>query len=120
MTELIAELEAAKEGSRVLDARVHEHNAIAPDWEKWLVGGMPFGRISDQVPHYTTSLDAALTLVPEEWRVSHAGTSADDGWHFNLIARTTNTETGRCWSNSPALALCIAALRARQAVESDA
>ena len=54
---LIADLEAAEEGSRKLDYRIHAllHNQTSEwVWEQDFV--------HHDIPHYTTSLDAALTL----------------------------------------------------------
>lgn len=76
-------------------------------------------RIVD-LPAYTTSLDAALTLVPEDWTawelISHAAKtlfSAD-------LSRLTTCGAGEDWAHglgrTPALALCAAALRARAAL----
>jgi hypothetical protein len=135
MAELMTKLEQATEGSRELDAEIATAiRYMDPKAQEWMrrwenIGPMPNwpGRIacwhSDgqvavhwDVPHYTTSLDAALTLVPEgaEWNLikllhpdDMVGYSADVGlptevrW-FQASARTT-----------PALALCIAALKAR-------
>ncbi len=65
--ELIAELEQAAEGSRELDIDIHK----ALGWELappeagctwWNTNGDTF---NGDTPHYTTSLDAALTLVPD-------------------------------------------------------
>lgn len=65
----------------------------------------PYGG-DDRYPAYTASLDAAMSLVPEgwEWRVASTGEAecwCGDGSDINLRAAT------------PALALCAAALRAR-------
>lgn len=129
---LIAKLEAATEGSRELDVEIfaeidgrdlrrdgdvllarsrkppHDEcvlmrwaNGVAHEWQK--------------TPHYTTSLDAALTLVPE-------------GFDIDQIHKRQQPEMGgrmwyatiRGWSvfrsdyqRTLPLALCIAALRAR-------
>ena len=74
-------------------------------------------RLYDNVIAYTTSLDAAVTLVPDDcvWGVDNfAGTTAriiggdvTDGWDVYSDVGTTKT---------PALALCAAALRARAAL----
>lgn len=98
MKDLIAKLESATEGSRELDRAIHSHIRGV---EEFLLSTWPA---------YTTSLDAALTLVPE-------------GWHWNV------GDVGLAWvgthesatkivrhdgdAHTPALALCIAALKAR-------
>lgn len=103
---LIEQLESAAEGSRALDAQIaSQHGGFGGmGYETW-------DAIEADCPHYTTSLDAALTLVPEgrEWSVTYlwdgrcGGTC--DGHHADFKGAT------------PALALCIAALKARQAME---
>lgn len=114
MTAIIARLEAATEGSRELDAEIHriktcsQHRPIV---------------LEHYPPHYTTSIDAALTLVPMKFypemltwicpasdsrkcRMGVRGPSkARNGWH----------ETVEGVGKTPALALCIAALKARSA-----
>ena len=117
---LIAKL-VASEGSRELDVRIarqvgHEHDDVhgrtfAEVYEKYGWEKMASQGASWDVPFYTTSIDAALTLVEEgEW------------WSIcvNLDDRVlSEAEVGGCSgdnpgiSASPALAICIAALRAR-------
>ena len=128
MKELIERLERATEGSRGLDARV----GIAAN------GKMlrhPNVRGSWIWPHYTTSIDAALTLVPEGWgakitipkgrsgAASVFDPSNGEEWGQNglLQDRAGNRpdliEFSRTFKHAatPALALCIAALKAREA-----
>lgn len=69
-----------------------------------------------KAPTYTTSLDAALTLVPgsREWS---AGVDLENGKGWATVGddiwdECFNDITGI--AKTPALALCIAALRARQ------
>ena len=124
---LIADLEAATGPRRELDARIRVATGHPAHRD---VASCLCCRCS---PYYTASIDAALTLVPE----GHAhGLS-------NLVVRRTPTLTGRPWSatvdlysqlsdwrpapKAPwavggdgvtgAIALCIAALRARKAIE---
>jgi hypothetical protein len=130
--ELIARLEAAKEGSGELDSLVSETVFAAAGR-----GGMrlrtpePVGRgaplaelgADGRVRRYSRSLDAALTLVPEGW-----------SWQIRVIRRSplpvpinravvAHDRTGlvlasehcEAEAQTPALALCIAALRARAA-----
>ena len=91
---LVAELEKATEGSREFDAAIY------------IKLQAPLGLI----PHYTTSLDAALTLVPE----GMAWTILSGALHAACVgdASTGNPVTKAA---TPALALCIAALKARAA-----
>lgn len=86
------------------------------DMEVW--GTLPHVRM---LPRYTASLDAALTLVPSghEWRAgddlenrSAWASISDDVWdeaNGEIIAI----------GKTPAIALCIAALKARAASETD-
>lgn len=60
----------------------------------------------------TSSLDAAVTLVPESAGAYCAGKAATAVGH--CFASVDNEE---CWAKTPALALCAAALRARAAME---
>lgn len=66
--------------------------------------------------HYTTSLDAAATLVPKDWRwlIRSDSDKADDLKPFARVSDapldTDKHFYGR--AATPALALCVAALRA--------
>ena len=121
MNKLIAELEQATEGSRELEMQIgillgwKAPHAKYAEWGMWL---SPGGE-SEQLPWFTTSLDAALTLVPEGC-----------GWYMNdvgeggIFKKETADSFGGCLvvgscdgNTTPALALCIAALKARQAME---
>lgn len=134
MNELIAALEGAEEGSRGLDAQI----AFAANTWKWSPmgvwadhdlkvspgGGRDFTYKSAveaasaclSLPHYTTSIDAALTLVPEGW-CADLCQGHDLLWLVEL--QPTNETAQQKWAESPrlatpALALCIAAIKARQ------
>ncbi len=120
--ELIAKLEAATEGSRELDLEIamicgHDlssgftptfaYHGDTPVYE-WSTG---------ETPSYTTSIDAALTLVPEGWYVATIA-QWRSGPGPRIWAATLNAEPGadagyrHATRSSPALALCIAALKA--------
>lgn len=114
--DLLARLEAAGEGSRELDAGLLMEEC---NHDKGLFNQYCH---SSGIPHYTTSLDAALTLVPEghAWCIE----SEDDGLVSNIRpCATVRPKSGNGKSGpdeeimyfgaTPALALCIAALRAR-------
>lgn len=133
---LIAELEAATEGSRELDHSIFlathpEQGTTSEGGEYWYAGhldedGGPWIRL----PKYTTSLDAALTLVPKGWSLfglrqgdptlsdsnpekrSWASIKPhqqnDAGWKLGIQMNHALT---------PALALCIAIAKTRQAIE---
>ncbi len=119
-TDLIARLEKATEGSEELDADI----ARALGWELDTVYEHAWWDPQKRVLHHcdppffqrTRSLDAALSLVPEEanchgYDASPAGAEAyvsrnnvaSGHWLLSAVAAT------------PALALCAAALKARQA-----
>ena len=106
--ELIAALEKAEGPSRELDATIAYHAGEArlglPVPETWLA------------KHYTSSIDAALTLVPEGWRVNSIS-NVENGWHAVLVRGQWNVAgyatAGSVVSVTPAIALCIAALKAR-------
>ena len=137
-TALVERIEAASEGSRELEAEIAL--AIGGDLRKgghgfWYgefdgrresIEGRPDGVEYDEqtgkklppekppltdfayrldVPRYTTSIDAALTLVPEScgWAVYEHGSAQ--------VGRNTKQYFGA--ANTPALAICAAALRAR-------
>ena len=124
MDNLIAELEAAPEGSEVLDVAICKAIChYGPDDPLWHV--LP----------YSSSIDSALTLVPMGWGWSVGdihGTCESAGigrpwaeiWKRGdrpvRLPGMHRTTDGRCLINAatPALALCIAALKARQAMES--
>lgn len=114
---LIAKLEAAKEGSRELDAEIHL--VIAPEFAKWPydpvlgVSGLWFHNHGEAyAPHYTTSLDAAMTLKPDGHRLRlwqhHTGV-----WGCDLFPDGGGTLHRVHDKATPALALVIACLKAR-------
>jgi hypothetical protein len=108
MKDLIERLEKATEGSRELDLAV----AQAVDGP-WHYTGEPPRRIFCAA--YTTSLDAALTLVPEGYSKDMAECPENGAVvrvYFGPIRENSAGEpTGR--ANTLPLALCIAALKAR-------
>ena len=96
MKELIAKLEAATEGAWALDKEI----AVL---EREKIGDCA----DDEVPPFTTSLDAALTLVTR-------GTQ----WHVNTSEYAeyrAEVDYGMSiWAKTAPLAFCIAALKARR------
>lgn len=66
-------------------------------------------------PYYTSSIDAALTLVPERmgWQVN-ASHNGESFYAFAFVGRGSYEEAA-----TPAIALCIAALKARTALAQD-
>ena len=109
MNNLIAELERATEGNRDLDTSI------------WSAVRCP--TLFNDRPHYTTSLDAALTLVPAGvmWEVGTMEGEAKVCWesapsyYTEFATAESYAEDGDTFN--AALALTIAALRARQAME---
>ena len=132
MNDLIERLEKATEGSRELDAAIH--CAANPGYGKkedrvshevphrshdcapgtyWRIGFS--GRSLHTAPNYTTSVDAALTLVPEHHTVglwSRSSRYKTEAWvHNGQSACSRVIAKAATWP----LALCAAALRAREA-----
>ena len=118
MSDLIERLIQATEGSRELDEAI----AIYTGWfyrahwavkEKWI---RPNGWKCRKPYTFTTSLDAALTLVPEgRWlhleQFAGATGSGKSAWHARLYDAKATEVYGMGFT--PALALCIASLKAR-------
>ena len=67
--------------------------------------------------HYTASIDAALTLVPDEWtawKIRSWGRKTHFHVELTRFDETTGSEEMKEGSGpTPALALCITALKAR-------
>ena len=87
----------------------------AVDWELHVFDGLVGVGMYGAHPHYTASLAAAMTLVPEGW---------DHGYTWQPGSYPHMKANGQCWTHkeastvhgdaaTPALALCAAALRAR-------
>lgn len=123
--ELIARLEAATGPNRKLDSEI----CRAAGWE--VRADKKFGGDYYQprknytwqdVPAYTASIDAALTLVPEGWSVQSLSQSLDLTWWDCTLERVccedglflgSGVEVTADARPSLPLALCIAALKAR-------
>jgi hypothetical protein len=119
---LIARLVAATEGSRELDGEIAATLKLYPE------GAFRMLDIADnayfatgayerwEAPRYTTSLDAALTLVPSEtWRVyaiqeHYVGPPVT--WFVGLDRRRCHVRSMMGHAPTAPLALCIAALKA--------
>lgn len=127
--DVIIRLEAASEGSRALDDDI----AIAIGWERipfgdaGLVWRAPDREIRAVSLRYTESIDAALALVPEGWVFpmnNGIHQAIDEGqWYWGCALAQLGI-AGHGWVSvdwrttkppTPALAVCIAALKARQA-----
>ena len=121
MQDLIAKLEAAKEGGWELDFAIQQKvegwKNLGGGWREWTATGKReqynYGIPS---PPYTTSLDAALTLV-DVGNISYCSI------HRNVSAETWVVDLhypapgaiAKAESKSIALSLTIAALKARSA-----
>lgn len=118
--ELLTALREAKEPSRELDRDI----ALIAGWRYegppresgpylWVA---PDGRRDAVPPWFTTSLDAALTLVPTGWSEEIKRTKNRRRWRVNLWLDAFDHRQDRIQSaDAPtgALALCIAAILAR-------
>ena len=120
---LAARVERASEGSRALDeatscAVFPELRAVNDGETIWIMHGQRV-RILD----YSSSLDAALSLVPEGWFLDlHDWRWCEEScWHAALLCNAPAPREGTGFvaarAATPALALVGAALRARAAME---
>lgn len=123
--DLIERLEKATGPDRELDALVHvivmrsvwrEHYRIEPHMDGrctvYLSNG---GKYREASPAYTASLDAALKLVPEGWKISQLTWGSVEVAAELVKAELTHYTAGISLVDFPAIALCIAALKAREA-----
>lgn len=118
---LLERLEQAVEGSRELDNAIFlathpEQGTHSEDGQWWYATHMDEdGGPWAPLPHYTTSIDAALSLVPEgcggalSWEAPEIGIKESAAL---VDYRNGSRFVGR--GCTLALALCIAALRARE------
>lgn len=98
LDDLITQLEQAATGSSALDAEVA--TVIAP------------GAGDDSTPPYTTSVEAALTLIDERFDI---GLQREGGcWSAWCEPPKWFSRLHHCPAKQPALALCIAALEAHR------
>ncbi len=113
--DLIGRLEAATEGSHELDGAIYRYlhpkrcEQYADDREI---------RHAWTCPQWTTSLDAALTLVGDKWWTVGPGKTREAEPLYGaaiyepIVGEPQLIASGETNAN-PALALCIAALKAR-------
>ena len=140
MDDLTKKLESAECGSRELDALI-DREVKTPNWRERVGEEVPIGSRDlvrpsapkDYLPvtpcaHYTTSLDAAWGLLPEAWRPGLDPIFFEEGettkydvilcrphWNRWRPVDTDWIERIEVRHQNPILALCIAALKARQA-----
>lgn len=120
-----------EEPSRELDAAIAQMASIAHrsrrtargvnKGREWLVDS--HGRVEEwrhAPPSYTTSLDAAVTLVPEQWTAWELRSHQAKTRFSADLSRLTECDAGEDWAHgrgaTPAAALTAAALRARAAL----
>ena len=132
---LIERLESAKTGSRELDAEIvvkagyglpspigdenpvlrlpseYDLSRNCVDGQYWLE--QRSGMSLRTAPSFSTSIDAALTLVPEDWSWSVDDYQGTCKAHLDKLA-DGKAAIFDCFCATPALALCIAALKARE------
>lgn len=110
LADLIVRLEKAEGPDRDLDIDIAK--ACLPEHHsgRW-------GRIN--TPEFTRSIDAALTLVPEGWAVNNMFQRQDDRWRCALYKKSggapKDSHVTAEWTPTPAIALCIPALKAQEA-----
>lgn len=103
LDELIQRLEKATGPDRELDI------AIASAWKQHHSGRWSIVN----APYFTSSIDAALTLVPEGWFME-ALHQQPRGWLCYVGSRSNSLARMESEADTAAIALCIAALRARK------
>ena len=124
---LVEELEKAEEGSRDLDdkilERMYQNQATLEGYGKVMVfedyicvHQEPHFRKPVNIPrplndHYTTSIDTALALVPEDYEVKLL--RGEDYATARLNHLKMRYGSGQCNGRTLPLAICIAALKAR-------
>lgn len=129
-TDLIARLEEATEGGRELDAALEvvkrawdaEKAGVAPEhaaqWRHLGTGWVGDDHTKYMAPRYSTSIDAALLLVPGDWRLEHLGEQLHLPQMWECELHNRNEEQAiQGEAATPALAICIAALKARETKE---
>jgi len=118
--ELIAQLESASSPSRKLDGMIFKAVFGKPQdrWELfeddvWM-RQYPEDRCAyDPPPHYTTSIDAAITLIPKGWDYCIRCDEAPGFANVHKLTAQNDGPRNVAYASSPALAVCAAALKAR-------
>lgn len=136
MNDLIARLEKADGPDRGLDSHIYlatrgrggfdpeyKHSIFSSNLPEWCRTG-EIGRVADnyEIPHYTASIDTALTLVPEGWAPAidlYVLSDEPGGNVWRTFVR--NYDDARllvlhATAQTAALSTCIAALKARAAI----
>lgn len=127
LTELAARLETLTGPSRLVDEEIalaDGYRDVHGDGSLWDRGNDGYWTGNDDratadcpaLPAYTASLDAAMTLVPEGWVGSMAWDAEETIVRlFDDRVNPVRLPTQEAAAATPALALCAAALRSRQA-----
>lgn len=115
MNDLIERIEAASGPDRELDAEIaREIGRIPPHAGYAAMDDVAWDRgLGYSVPAYTTSIDAALTLVPEGWTIFHFGGPFNDSPSHATVAGGQPIAFCEGDGATPALAICAAALKSR-------
>lgn len=122
MSALIVRLEAAEAGSRELDAAISDELDPIANQHDGYPGRWPFAEgspLSLRTPAVTTSLEAALALAERvlpgwAWGVSNVPGLISDGILYQPDGLGGFSTSVRVGHKTPALALCLAILRAIQ------
>jgi hypothetical protein len=95
--------------------------ALGSSLQGWAPPGAPSKDLRLDVPHYTASLDAAMTLVPEGWYLGDlTQCNEDDVPQACLTEIDEPCRDAGASASTLALSLCAAALRARAAIAMEA
>ncbi len=119
--ELIAALEAAEGPKFILDCEIHAVvlggylNRHGAEGIFYTIGGLEHAISAKAIPAYTASIDAALSFTPEGASVQ-LDLGLPDGKAGALITMPEG-EPDLSIAATPAIALCIANLRALEAQE---
>lgn len=124
--DLAARCELANCFDRELDDEIATAIFDDPRWIcieglSYEAGGMwmfryPDGSVGSSL-RFTGSVDAALTLIPEEWSTERATQNYKGAeWHWCIYPKFNHASRQWGKANTPALALTAAALRARCAI----
>lgn len=131
IAELIERLERAQGPDRELDARIWEYLGLAPEYDNskkpygnWHYIGdgrynfrddTPFGH-GARAPQYTSSIDAAMTLVPKGWMLWGLSDLMFDGVSGCTLIDCSGGEAIASGARTLPINICIAALKARSQV----
>jgi len=117
---LISRLEQAEAGSRELDGLIEVATLFKGNSGYQLDRGKFYANdrrivAVHEAPHYTTSIDAAMSLVPEGWQDvrQHHHVMTDGSIRSYAEIETAAGTFNAGPTATPALALCVAALKAQ-------